>query len=69
MRRRVLRVQLEHRPLEVLHGIGLAVYLGALLHLPGDGIALPGEAAVGLPVLEKPSPDRVSGFGEVTLTR
>ena len=34
------RVRLEDGALEVLHAVGLAVEVGALLHFAGNGIAL-----------------------------
>ena len=51
--RRVFGVQLEHRALEVLHRVGLAVGVRDLLHLARDRIALLGQAAVRVPVLQE----------------
>src|SRR4051794_10910756 len=50
VRRPVLRVRLEDRALEILDGVGLAVEVAPLLKLLGDGIALLGQAAVGIPI-------------------
>src|SRR5437762_9981879 len=62
--RRVLRVILEHRPLEVLHRVWLAVEVAHLGELVGDWVALLEQAAVLLPVLEEPAAQPLARFGD-----
>src|SRR5437667_222519 len=64
IRRLVLRVILEHRPLEVLHRVGLTIRIRALLHLRRDGITLLDKAAMRIPILKKVAADRIAGFWE-----
>ncbi len=51
----VLRVVLEHRPLEVLDRVYLAVGVARFLYLLRDGEALLGQATVAIPVVEEPA--------------
>ena len=46
-------MHLEHSPLEILHGVGLAVDVALLLELVGDRIALLGQSAVAVPVRQE----------------
>ena len=69
MRACVLGVELEHRPLEVLHEVGLAVEVGYFGELVRDGIALLGQAAVLVPVLQEPAAHRVACFSEQDAVR
>src|SRR5579859_1430037 len=60
----VLRVVLEDRPLEILHGVGLAVQRAHLGELVGDGVALLGQPTVALPVGAEHPAERVARLRE-----
>src|SRR5437773_538791 len=62
--RLVLRVILEHGPLEILDCIGVPVQVALLLKLAGDGEALLSQTAVCLPVGQKPTAHRLARFRE-----
>jgi hypothetical protein len=49
----VLRVVLEHGPLEVLHGVGLAVHFRHLPDSLGNGQPVPAKAIVLNPIIQE----------------
>lgn len=55
IRRLVLGVVLEYRPLEVLHGIRLAVEIGDFGELLGNRVTLLHQATILPPVLQEPA--------------
>ena len=57
VRRPLLRVVLEHRPLEVLHKIVLPVHVALLEEFVRDGHPLLRQTTMCLPVLEEPAPN------------
>jgi hypothetical protein len=58
-------VVLEYGALKVLYGVCLAIKIGLFVELCGDGVALLGEAAVGLPVLAERAAQALAGLGEL----
>ncbi len=60
MGRAVLRVQLKHGTLEVLHGICLTVSVASLLYLCADCVALLGEVTVRVPVQQELAADALA---------
>ena len=64
IRRLVLRVILEHSPLEVLHCVGLPVQIASLLELIGNRIAELRQCSVLLPVFEEDPADSLTGLWE-----
>jgi len=60
----VLRVQLEHRPLKVLHRVGLAVRFALFLNLVRQRVAKLGQATMSLPVAEELARDAFVGLLE-----
>jgi hypothetical protein len=60
---RILRVQFQSDPLEILHRV-FATVLQILPALWGQGIAVAGESAVLLPVFQEAPLDALAGLGE-----
>src|SRR5437870_2624225 len=57
---------LEDGALEVLHHVGLAVEVGSFLYLAGDGVALLGQTAVLVPVVEEDTSHSLASLREGT---
>src|SRR5690349_7127061 len=55
---------LEHRPLEILHGVGLVIEVRYFLELAADRIALLRQPTVCVPVGEERAADRLAGLRE-----